>query len=85
MVYSKNIFFVKLWLNTLSCPPGFMGDNCEKTCPTNTYGFRCEQKCTCVNSGLCNTVDGTCTCVGHWVGQYCEKRRLHQTNNNVNF
>ncbi|GAB5576685.1 multiple epidermal growth factor-like domains protein 6 [Prionailurus iriomotensis] len=36
-------------------------------------GPNCELKCTCKNGGLCNPVDGSCTCYLRWTGNYCGK------------
>ena len=56
-----------------SCPPGFRGDKCEERCPDNKYGLGCTSNCSCKNGGLCNGTDGSCTCIGHWVGLYCDR------------
>ncbi|XP_066890068.1 protein draper-like isoform X2 [Kogia breviceps] len=50
-----------------------MGARCQQGCPLTRYGPNCELKCTCKNGGLCNPVDGSCTCALGWTRNYCEK------------
>lgn len=57
------------------CPTGYLGTSCEQRCPVGTFGVGCSQDCLCKNGGQCNSVTGTCTCIDHWAGQYCEKRK----------
>lgn len=54
------------WISTAVCPP-------------TKYGPNCELQCTCKNGGLCNPVDGSCTCALRWTGDYCEKGKLITT------
>ena len=59
-----------------SCAAGYRGTDCEERCQAGKFGLRCKNDCLCKNGGLCDSVDGTCTCLGHWVGQYCDKREI---------
>ncbi|RMC01944.1 hypothetical protein DUI87_21106 [Hirundo rustica rustica] len=37
------------------------------------YGPNCLLACTCQNGGICDHVDGNCTCGLGWTGRSCEK------------
>ena len=51
-------------------------------CPEGTFGSGCSETCACENEGLCNSVDGSCTCVGGWTGPTCSTRET-PTNEDV--
>lgn len=42
-------------------------------CPQGQYGPSCHLTCTCQNGGICDHVDGNCTCGLGWTGRSCEK------------
>lgn len=42
-------------------------------CPQGQYGPNCHLTCTCQNGGICDHVDGNCTCGLGWTGRSCEK------------
>lgn len=43
-------------------------------CPPNSFGTNCSEECTCMNDGVCDLVDGTCTCHQGFTGSSCEMR-----------
>ena len=87
-VFLKNDFAIWIWLVSLKPRKIF---TCvtfllslifwifTTVCPPTKYGPNCELKCTCKNGGLCNPVDGSCTCALGWTGDYCEKGKLITT------
>lgn len=56
------------------CQAGYMEEDCQTVCPVNRFGINCRESCECLNGGVCNRINGNCTCGGFWRGQKCTDR-----------
>ncbi|PIK44380.1 putative tie-like receptor tyrosine kinase [Apostichopus japonicus] len=57
------------------CPPGFMGNLCEKACGSNVYGPECNHYCqadSCRSMQFCLPDPYGCSCATGWAGSTCE-------------
>ncbi|PIK42274.1 putative tie-like receptor tyrosine kinase [Apostichopus japonicus] len=57
------------------CPPGFMGNLCEKACGSNVYGPECNHSCqadSCRSMQFCLPDPYGCSCATGWAGSTCE-------------
>ena len=61
---------------TCTCPPGYMGELCERKCESGWFGLECSLVCNCHddNSVGCDPVTGACLCKPEWGGVQCETR-----------
>ena len=41
-------------------------------CPDFTFGLNCSSACACTNGGVCNPVNGSCSCLPGYTGPQCE-------------
>ncbi|XP_071837031.1 tyrosine-protein kinase receptor Tie-1-like isoform X2 [Apostichopus japonicus] len=58
------------------CPPGFMGNLCEKACGINSYGPECQHSCKadgCRSMQFCLADPYGCSCATGWTGPTCEE------------
>jgi len=65
-----------LFEGTCTCPPGYMGELCERKCESGWFGLECSLVCNCHddNSIGCDPVTGACLCKPEWGGVQCETR-----------
>ncbi|XP_059148171.1 uncharacterized protein LOC131935669 isoform X2 [Physella acuta] len=62
---------------TYKCPCNkgyFESSNGCEACDSTHYGNNCKEKCQCIqlNTNLCNSINGSCTCEPGWTGVHCE-------------
>ncbi|XP_077980930.1 angiopoietin-1 receptor-like isoform X2 [Glandiceps talaboti] len=58
------------------CPPGFMGETCERACDDNKYGENCDYECHsegCKYNQFCLPDPYGCTCASGWKGLQCKE------------
>lgn len=44
-------------------------------CPFGFFGLNCSRECHCQNGGVCDSLDGHCTCTPGWMGTFCQQRK----------
>lgn len=52
-------------------------------CPFGFFGLNCSRECHCQNGGVCDTLDGHCTCTPGWMGTLCQERKYIFINTTV--
>lgn len=52
-------------------------------CPFGFFGLNCSRECHCQNGGVCDTLDGHCTCTPGWMGTFCQERKYIFINTTV--
>lgn len=44
-------------------------------CPFGFFGLNCSRECHCQNGGVCDPLDGHCSCTPGWMGTFCQQRK----------
>ncbi|XP_017788720.1 PREDICTED: receptor-type tyrosine-protein phosphatase kappa-like [Habropoda laboriosa] len=61
-----------------TCPPGFLGADCDTNCQIGQYGYGCNETCGLCKNKDCNFVTGHCYFIcdnseGYYIPPFCKK------------